>query len=75
MQPAPPIVVDVIKQPPVTPELGVADVVLGAVGLTGAIMIGAVVVGLLVGLVVVFIKRSRERADVPPESSHARLRS
>ena len=42
------IVVDVIKQPPITRELGMADVVLGAVGLTGAIMIGAVVTGLAV---------------------------
>ena len=39
------IVVDVIRQPPVTRELGMGDVVLGAVGLTGAIMIGALVTG------------------------------
>ncbi len=55
------IVVDVIRQPPITRELGVADVVLGAVGLTGAIMIGAVVMGLLVGLAVVAAKVIRGR--------------
>ncbi len=55
------IVVDVIKQPPVTRELGMADVVLGAVGLTGAIMIGAVVTGLVIGIAVVGTKMVRER--------------
>lgn len=55
------IVVDVIKQPPVTRELGMADVVLGAVGLTGAIMIGAVVMGLVIGFAVVGTKMLRDR--------------
>ncbi|MDO8794780.1 MAG: hypothetical protein Q7J25_09190 [Vicinamibacterales bacterium] len=55
------IVVDVIKQPPITRELGMADVVLGAVGLTGAIMIGAVVTGLVIGVAVVGTKMIRER--------------
>lgn len=56
------IVVDVIKQPPITRELGMADVVLGAVGLTGAIMIGAVIAGLLIGGVVVGAKMLRARS-------------
>jgi len=55
------IVVDVIKQPPITQEIGVADVVLGAVGLTGVIMLGALLAGLLVGLVVVAVKIRRGR--------------
>jgi hypothetical protein len=55
------IVVDVIKQPPITQEISVADVVLGAVGLTGTIMIGALLAGLLVGLVLVSAKVSRTR--------------
>jgi hypothetical protein len=60
------IVVDVIRQPPVTRELGMGDVVLGAVGLTGAIMIGAVVTGLVIGLAVVGRKMIRgRRPEIP----------
>jgi len=55
------IVVDVVKQPPITREIGMGDVVLGAVGLTGTIMIGAIVAGLLIGLVVVLVKIRRAR--------------
>lgn len=57
------IVVDVIKQPPITQEISVGDVVLGAVGLTGTIMLGALLAGLLVGLVVVGVKMRRARLD------------
>lgn len=57
------IVVDVLKQPPITRELGMADVVLGAVGLTGTIMISAIATGLVVGLVVVGIKMLRARGQ------------
>ncbi len=55
------IVVDVIKQPPITRELEMGDVVLGAVGLTGAIMIGALVTGLVIGIAVVGTKMMRDR--------------
>ena len=57
------IVVDVIRQPPITRELGMGDVVLGAVGLTGAIMIGALVTGLVIGIVVVGTKMMRDRRN------------
>ncbi len=55
------IVVDVINQPPITRELEMGDVVLGAVGLTGAIMIGALVTGLVIGVAVVGTKMMRDR--------------
>jgi hypothetical protein len=55
------IIVEVFKQPPITPELGMADVVLGAVSLTGAIMAGALGTGLTIGIVVVVIKMIRAR--------------
>ena len=57
------IVVDVIRQPPVTRELGMGVVVLGAVCLTGAIMIGAVVTGLVIGVAVVATKMMRDRRN------------
>jgi hypothetical protein len=54
-----PIVVDVIKQPPVEPEITMGDVVLNAVGLTGTIMILALLAGLLMGAVFIW-RRQRE---------------
>ena len=51
------------------------DVVLGSVGFVGVVMIAAAVAGLLVGLVVVLMKRSRDRAAGPTDPGHARLRS
>ncbi len=51
------------------------DVVLGAVGLVGAVMIAAAITGLLVGVVVVLIKRSRDAAAGPTDPGHARLRT
>ena len=75
LQAQPPIVVDVVKQPPVAPEITMGDVVLGAVGLTGIIMICALLAGLLVGAVFIAFKRKRDR-DAPlsdPGGSTLRL--
>lgn len=69
-----PIVVDVVKQPPITPEISMADVVLGAVGLTGLIMILALLAGLLVGAGFIWFKRSRDASAAPTDPGHARLR-
>lgn len=69
-----PIVVDVVKQPPVTQEITMADVVLGAIGLTGVIMLLALVAGLLVGGAFILIKRSRDATAPPTDAGHARLR-
>ena len=75
-QPAPgPIIVDTsVHQPPVTPEITMGDVVLGAVGFTGLVMIAAAAAGLLIGVVVVMIKRSRDRHAGPTDPGHAKLR-
>jgi hypothetical protein len=51
------------------------DVVLGAVGFVGLVMILAAAAGLLVGLVVVIRKRLRDKAAGPTDPGHARLRS
>lgn len=75
LQQAPgPIIVQTVRQPPITQEITVGDVVLGAVGLVGWVMIAAAVAGLLVGVVVVLIKRSRDRAAGPTDPGHAKLR-
>lgn len=70
-----PIIIETIRQPPVTREITMGDVVLGAVGVVGVVMIASAVAGLLVGLVVVLVKRSHDRAAGPTDPGHARLRS
>jgi len=69
------IIVQTVRQPPVTREITMGDVVLGAVGFVGLVMIAAAVAGLVVGLVVVIRKRLRDRAAGPTDPGHARLRS
>jgi hypothetical protein len=74
--PAPgPIIVQTVRQPPITREITMGDVVLGAVGFVGFVMIAAAIAGLLVGLVVVIRKRAQDRAAGPTDPGHARLRS
>ena len=70
-----PIIVETVRQPPVTREITMGDVVLGAVGVVGVVMIAAAAAGLLVGVVVVLMKRSRDRAAGPTDPGHAKLRS
>ncbi|MBA2355277.1 MAG: hypothetical protein H0V80_11485 [Acidobacteria bacterium] len=41
---------------PVTPETGVADVLLGAVGLVGVMLVASVILGTLLGGLLVFVK-------------------
>ena len=74
--PAPgPIIVETVRQPPITREITMGDVVVGSVGFVGVVMIAAAVAGLLVGLVVILWKRARDRAAGPTDPGHARLRS
>jgi hypothetical protein len=70
-----PIVVDVIKQPPVTAEITMADVVVGAFGLTGMIMVCALLAGLLVGGIFIWRRRALDASAPPTDPGHARLRS
>ena len=69
-----PIVVDVIKQPPITQEITMGDVVLGAVGLTGVIMLLALLAGLLVGGLIIWVKRRADAEKPPTDPGHATLR-
>lgn len=54
--------VQVIEQP--VEETTVADVLLGAIGLTGLLVIGAVVLGALFGAVLIGLKKTREKYDL-----------
>ncbi len=60
-EPRQPIIVEVGKQPPVAREIGMGDVVLGAVGLTGAIILAALLAGLVAGAVIIGFTRWREQ--------------
>jgi hypothetical protein len=53
------VMVQVVEQP--VQETTVADVLLGAVGLTGALVIGAVILGALFGAALIALKKTREK--------------
>ncbi len=67
-----PIVVDVIKQPPITPEISYGSVLLSAVGVIGVVLLAGIVVGLIVGGTIVWRKRRHEATD-PVDHSHVTL--
>lgn len=75
LQQPPPIVVDVVKQPPVAAEITMADVVVGAVGLTGVIMLCALIAGVIVGGIFIWLRRKRDASAPPTDPGHARLRT
>ena len=71
-QPQNPIVVETIRQPPVTPEISYGSVLLSAVGVIGVVLLAGIVVGIIVGGVIVWRKRQRE-ANEPVGTSHVTL--
>jgi hypothetical protein len=69
-----PIVVEVVRQPPVTPEITITDVIVAALGTAGVLMLIAALGGLLVGGAFIYFKK-RAAANTPVhETDHARLR-
>jgi hypothetical protein len=69
-----PIVVDVIRQPSVTPGITITDVIVGALGIAGVIMLLAALAGGLAGAAIIYAKRRAEAHRDPHETGHARLR-
>jgi len=69
VQPSPltPLVVRIVEEP--TPGTGVVDVLLGVLGLTGVLIAGSLVFGVLLGVVLVGIKKLRENRPVPTHAS------
>lgn len=68
-----PIVVEVVKQPPITPEISYGSVLLSAVGVVGVLFFGGILVGLLVGGFIIWRKKKREATD-PVDHTHVKLR-
>jgi hypothetical protein len=72
-----PIVVDVVRQPPITPEISYGSVLLAALWVLGILFVASIASGLLGGIGVVLYKRWRDssaRGSDPTQPSHTRLR-
>jgi hypothetical protein len=71
-QPQNPIVVEVVRQPPITPEISYGSVLLSAVGVVGVLLLAGIVTGLIIGVTIIWRKRQREGTD-PVDHSHVTL--
>lgn len=58
------VMVRVVEEP--VRSTTAADVLLGAIGLTGALIVGAVVLGALFGAVLIGVKKMREKYNLEP---------
>ena len=72
LQPIIPTIVKVV--PPPTEQVGVLDVMVGALGLTGLIAVGSIVLGGALGAVIIYYKiRRRNRGAADGDSELTRL--
>ena len=73
MQPANPIIVRVVEDP--VEQTTIVDVLVGALGLTTALLLAAVILGALLGGVLIGIKlfRARYNLDPVPDSESLRV--
>jgi hypothetical protein len=72
LQPIMPTIVQVV--PPPTPAVGVLDVLVGSMGLTGVIAIGSIVLGGLLGALIIGYKAwRRKKAAADDDSQLTRL--
>jgi uncharacterized protein YneF (UPF0154 family) len=73
-QPYTPIVVQVAEEP--TRETTVADILLGAVGFVGIVLLAALVVGIVAGAAFYYVRKRRSGrvADAPAISAHTLTR-
>ena len=72
MQSAQPIVVRVLDEP--VKSTGVGDIIVGALGLTGVMLLAALLLGALLGGLLIWIKKLRAKYDLEPVSDHDALR-
>lgn len=64
--------VRVVEQP--VDSTTVADVLIGAFGLTGALIVGAVLLGALFGSILIGVKKMREKYNLEPVPDSEALR-
>jgi len=67
-----PIVVEMVKQPPITPEISYGSVLASALGVVGVLFVAGIIVGIVVGATIIWRKRQREATD-PVDHSHVTL--
>jgi hypothetical protein len=72
LQPANPIMVRVIEEPVQTTTL--SDVLIGSLGLTGAMLLAAAVLGAILGGILIGIKLLRARYNLEPVPDSEALR-
>ena len=72
MQSAQPIVVRVFEEP--VKSTGVADILIGALGLTGVMVLAALVMGAVLGGILIGIKKLRAKYDLEPVPDSESLR-
>jgi hypothetical protein len=72
MQPSNPIIVRVVQTP--AKETTIVDVVVGALGLTGALLLAAILLGALLGGILIGIKIVRARYNLEPVPDSESLR-
>jgi len=72
VQPSDPIIVRVIQEPAETTTIG--DVLLGSLGLAGALILAAAALGLLLGGILIGIKLVRARYNLEPTIDLQELR-
>ena len=72
MQSAQPIVVRVLDEP--VKSTGVGDIIVGALGLTGVMLLAALLLGALLGGLLIWIKKVRAKYNLEPVSDHDALR-
>ena len=64
MQPTDPIVVRVMEEP--VESTGISDILIGALGLTGVMLLAAILLGALLGGILIGVKRLRAKYDLEP---------
>lgn len=72
MQQTAPIVVRVVEEP--VKSTGVADILIGALGLTGVMLLAALLLGAVLGGILIGIKRLRARYNLEPVPDSEALR-
>lgn len=70
LQPLTPIIVKVAGEPP--KDIGVIDIIFGSLGITGLILVGSALLGLLLGIVIILVKKrlSRDEPTHSPSSAY-----
>ena len=72
MQSAQPIIVRVIDEP--VKSTGIGDVILGALGITGVLVLAALLLGAILGGLLISIKKVRAKYNLETVSDHDALR-